>query len=181
MKRIIKVRTIPRGYTPLEDRDFTAMVKTIASRKTPADFFLELYGKFGNPDKEGIFSYMLRRNNVVLKVVAEDRKTMAFMVWVSPQAVLNARRKKTKVMNVIARRLNELDVPFLLDDKEPEGLYFAVRQKNSALMKKKGTWTTKDVLPFMKDGERAALFGGMSMYMPEVVKEVTDLLNDIFK
>jgi hypothetical protein len=102
MARIMKVRTIPRGYVGVEDLKGFVHEK---NGKKPSEWFMQLYNKFGNPQDGGIWSYLLRHNNVVIKVTAKDADTMDYDVWLAPGFLQDAKRKKTKAVNVIARRL----------------------------------------------------------------------------
>ena len=174
MARIMKVRTIPRGYVGMDD--LKEFVRRNDGRK-PSEWFMALYTKFGNPQDGGMWSYLLRHNNVVMKVTAKDSDTMDYGIWVSPAFVQDARRKRTKVMNVIARRLNENDVPFV--PSEGESLYYAVRVKNDVLLERQ-----EDPKRMMEnnltDEEREALYGPVSQFMDDVRTELTDTISEIF-
>ena len=179
MARIMKVRSIPRGYVEVgELKEFVHE----HNGKKPAEWFMTLYGKFGNPQDGGMWSYMLRHNNILLKATAVDSDTMDYNVWVSPGFILDARRKKTKVMNVIARRLNEKDIVFLPEDGE-DNLYYAVRKKNAELMAKK-SMSIKGITDAMNNAlteeEHTALYGGISQYMKPVKEEIERTLKEIF-
>ena len=151
--------------------------------KKPAEWFMALYGKFGNPQVGGVWSYLLRHNNILIKVTATDGNTMDYDVWVAPGFVLDAKRKRTKVMNVIARRLNEKKVVFLPNDGD-DNLYYAVRIKNSELMAKQKSLSIKGITEKMNeamtDEEKEALYGDISQYMTPVKEEIVRTINEIF-
>lgn len=180
MARIMKVRTIPRGYVEMGSlKDYVHE----HNGKKPAEWFMALYGKFGNPQVGGVWSYLLRHNNILIKVTATDGNTMDYDVWVAPGFVLDAKRKRTKVMNVIARRLNEKKVVFLPNDGD-DNLYYAVRIKNSELMAKQKSLSIKGITEKMNeamtDEEKEALYGDISQYMTPVKEEIVRTINEIF-
>lgn len=176
MARIMKVRTIPRGYVKEDDlKDFVQDV----DRYSPAEWFMQLYAKFGNPQDGGIWSYLLRHNNIVMKVTAKDADTMEYDVWVSPGFVLEAKRKKTKAVNVIARRLNEESVVFLSDDR----LYYAIKRRNAELMERLPMPEEERRMAMdatLTDKEREVLYGGMGQFMDDAKKQIELTVNEIF-
>lgn len=179
MARIMKVRTIPRGYVGMDELKPFVHEK---NGKQPAEWFMALYGKFGNPQEGGIWSYLLRHNNIVMKVTATDKDTLDYDVWVAPSFVLDAKRKRVKVMNIIARRLNENKVVFLPKDNDGN-LYYAVRRKNKELMDKqqlsrKGIEKAMDAA--MTDKEKTALYGGLGQYMDNAKEEIVRTIQEIF-
>jgi len=60
MARIMKVRTIPRGYVPMDE----LKELVFEQGKTPAEWFMNLFSKFGNPQQGGQWSYLLRHNGI---------------------------------------------------------------------------------------------------------------------
>lgn len=175
----MKVRTIPRGYVQVDE--LSGFVRECGDR-TPAEWFMRLYGKFGNPQDGGIWSYLLRHNNIVLRITAINRDDMDYSVWVAPSFVRDAKRKRVKVMNVIARRLNDNDVVFLPDEGEKE-LYYVIRRKNAALMSKKAmsAEAVREAMDaFMTDDERNALYGSLTQYMDDVKKEIAGIVGEVF-
>ena len=179
MARIMKVRTVPRGY--VERSDLKGFVHE-HNGKTPAEWFMALYGKFGNPQEGGLWSYLLRHNNVLLKVTAIDNSTMDYDVWVSPGVMQNAIRRRIKVVNVIARRLNENDVVFLPSDGDE--LYYAIRKKNEELQERQPERTAEETFSIMKDAmtdeERKAVYGSVSQYMDGAKEEIVMTMAEIF-
>ena len=149
--------------------------------KKPAEWFMHLYAKFGNPQDGGMWSYLLRHNSIVMKVTAKDSDTMDYDVWVSPGSMLDARCKRTKAVNVIARRLNEKKVVFVPDDGEE--LYYAVRQKNSELTKRfpmSGEERREVMMENLSDEEREALYGGVAQYLGDAKEEIINTITEIF-
>ena len=178
MGRIIKVRTIPRGYVGMDE--LKDDVRDMAG-KTPAEWFMQLYAKFGNPQDGGMWSYMLRHNNVVMKVTAKDSETMDYNVWIAPSFMLDAKRKKTKAMNVIARRLNDEGVVFLTKDNSK--LYYAIRKKNAELMERMPMPKEEIKMAMdatLTDKERDVLYGGMCQFMDDAKKELRQTIQEIF-
>jgi len=101
-------------------------------------------------------------------------------VWVSPSIVLEAKRKYTKVMNVIARRLNDENKVFV--PKDGDKLYYLIRKKNEELLAKMGGKTIKDVDmdKELTDKESKALYGGLGQYMTDAKEEITNTIKEIF-
>ena len=178
MARIMKVRTIPRGYVHNEDmRDFV----TEKNAKSPAEWFMALYNKFGNPQEGGVWSYLLRHNSIVLKVTAVDNVTMDFDMWVSPGVVLDAKRKRTRAINIVARRLNEENIIFV--PEKDDNIYYAIRRKNDELRRKETC--SDDVLrekmdEAITDKERYVLSGPLSQFMDDAKNEITNTIGEIF-
>jgi hypothetical protein len=178
MARIMKVRTIPRGYVGVDDlKDFVHE----KNGKRPAEWFMQLYSKFGNPQDGGLWSYLLRHDNIVMKVTAKDADTMDYDVWLAPGFLQDAKRKKTKAMNLIARRLNEEGVVFLTDDEDR--LYYAVRRRNAELMEhmpmpKEDIRMAMDAT--LTDKERDALYGSIAQYLDGAKKVITETIGEIF-
>ena len=170
MARIMKVRTVPRGYVGMDE-----LGKSIGKGKNPAEWFMRLYEKFGNPQEGGLWSYMLRHNGILLRVTAKDSETVDYDVWVSPSAVLTARRRRTRAVNIIARRLNTRHVAYF--PEEGDSLYYSVRQKNDRLMERSSRKAMENAL---SDEERTAIRGGLSQYMPEVKDEIERTVMEIF-
>ena len=184
MARIMKVRTIPRGYVGMEELKCFVHEK---NGKKPAEWFMALYGKFGNPQDakdSGLWSYLLRHNNVVMKVTATDKDTMDYDVWVAPGFVLGAKRKRVKAMNVIARRMNEKDIVFLPEDGE-DSLYYPIRMKNAELMAKNKNISIKGIQDAMQsemtDKEKDVVYGSITMFMDDVKEEIVNTINEIFE
>ena len=150
--------------------------------KNPAEWFMALYNRFGNPQDGGVWSYLLRHNNVVMKVTATDKDTMDYDVWVSPGFVLDAKRKRVKAMNVIARRLNEKKVVFKPEEGDDD-LYYAIRRKNNELMAKKAL-SDKEIKAAMDAAltkeEKTAIYGGLGQYMEPVKEEIVGTIKEIF-
>lgn len=175
MSRIMKVRTIPRGYVGVDDLKGFVHEN---NGKSPAEWFMHLYAKFGNPQDGGIWSYLLRHNNIVMKITAENTETMDYDVWVSPGFMLDAKRKKTKAVNVIARRLNEKKVAFVPDDFE---LYYAVRVKNDMLMKDTSMPLLRARMESALDKEeQQAIYGGWGQYLGDAKEEIRRTIQEIF-
>ena len=174
MARIMKIRTIPRGYVQMDGIG--------VPEHKPAEWFMALYNKLGNPQDGGVWSYLIRHNNVVVLITALTKGTMEYNVWVSPGYVLDAKRKRTKAINVIARRLNENKVPFVPEGEE-DSLYYVVRQKNNELIKRSGL-ADDDIRKVMDntmtDDEKKAVYGGLSQYMPEVKEEIINTVAELF-
>ena len=179
MARIMKVRTIPRGYVGMSE--LKGFVHE-HNGKRPAEWFMALYGKFGNPQDGGLWSYLLRHNNILLKVTAKDAETMDYDVWVSPGFVLEARRKRVKAINVIARRLNEKNIIFQTEN-DNNSLYYVIKQKNSELLAKKNM-SASDISSAMDSAmteeEKYALRGPISQYMDDAKKEIVGTIKEIF-
>lgn len=151
--------------------------------KSPAEWFMALYGKFGNPQEGGIWSYLLRHNNVVMRVTAEDNERMEYDVWVSPAFVLDARRKRKKAVNIIARRLNENGVVFVPSAEDRESLYYGVRVKNDFLKQQQGLSEEKltdNMYGFMSKKEAYAINGDISQYMEGAKGEIVRTIKEIF-
>lgn len=175
MSRIRKVRTIPRGYVGVDDlRGFVHE----NNGKSPAEWFMHLYAKFGNPQEGGIWSYLLRHDNIVMRITAEDSETMDYDVWVSPGFMLNAKRKRTKAVNVIARRLNEKKVAFVPDGFD---LYYAVRVRNDVLMKEAPVSSLKVRMDAaLGREEQQAVYGGWGQYLGDAKVEIAQTIQEIF-
>ena len=179
MARIMKVRTIPRGYVGMDD--LKGFVHEHNGKK-PAEWFMGLYGKFGNPQNGGMWSYLLRHNNILLKVTAKDADTMDYDVWVSPGFVLEAKRKRVKAINVIARRLNEKNIIFQTKNDD-NSLYYVIKQKNSELLAKRDMSASEiaDAMDAaMTDKERYALNGPICQYMDGAKEEIVNTIKEIF-
>lgn len=176
MARIMKVRTIPRGYVKMDG--LKGFVHD-NNGKAPAEWFMRLYALFGNPQDGGMWSYLLRHDNILLKVTATDRDTLDYDVWVSPGFVQEAQRKRTKVMNVIARRLNENGVVFIGDS-----LYYAVRKKNEELLAR-NIQTDSEVRDRMDKEltaeEKEILYGDLSQFMKEPKQIIQSTITEIFE
>lgn len=180
--KLNKIRVIPKGFTPVDDEMLNEEIGTMAQDHSVGDFFLGLYGRFGNPLDGGIYSYMIRSGNVVLSIKAKDSKTIHFGVYVSPGLILDAKRKKTKAVNVIARRLNREGVVFVPDKEVSDSLYFAVKKKNSELIDKlslSSDEVTERMDNALTDGERYVLHGGISQFIPEVEGTIREMINTI--
>ena len=169
MARIRKIRAVPRGYVKTDDMRI--------ERHSPSEWFMALYGKLGNPQDGGIWPYMIRHNNVVMKLTAKDTETMDYQVWVSPGFMQEAKRKRTKAVNVIARRLNEEGLVFVSD----ENLYYAVRMKNAELIRRNGSDGLKEKMEgaLTKD-ERHALYGGWAQYLTDAQTEIDNTIKELF-
>ena len=182
MARVMKIRVIPRGFEKIDG--LVDFVKKVADPYSPADFFMGLYKKYGNPTDKGIFSYMLRHNNVVLRILAEDKTKLSFEVWVSSGHVQDAKRKRVKAVNVVARRLNENNVAFVAPDDMANNLYFAVRAKNDELLKKEDSIETakEKMKKALSEQELVIVYGGLHLFMDEAQNElknfITDIVND---
>lgn len=181
MARIIKVRTVPRGYVKVEETFLDDKIKDIMRDYTPERLFMALYKALGTPQNGGEWSYMLRHNNVVLKLTYDGH--MHYDVWVSPGYMQEARRKQTKVMNIIARRLNELDIVFIPNGDMPNALYYLVRKKNDQLVSRYRNLSVKEITEKMNaamtDDEKQALYGGLTQYIPEVPEEIKSMIKEI--
>lgn len=179
MARIMKVRTIPRGYVGMDG--LKGFVREHGG-KSPAEWFMALYGKFGNPQEGGVWSYLLRHNNILIRIKAVDSETMDYDVWVSPGFVQDARRRRTRAVNVIARRLNENKVVFVPDGDG--SLYYAVRVRNDDLRRRLGGMSEERMAEIMEesmtDEEREALHGGLERYMPDAKEEIVNTIKEIF-
>lgn len=177
MARIMKVRTIPRGYVAMDD-----LAEVIREKccKTAAEWFMSLYAKFGNPQEGGIWSYLLRHNGIVIKITAEDNENVSYNVWVASGFVLNAKRKRVKAVNVIARRMNEKDIPFVTDEGE-KGLYYPIKKKNEELLRKISVEEAKKTVnDTLTREERGVLYGSLCQFMDDVKEEIDRTVKEIF-
>ena len=171
MARIMKIRAVPRGYVKTEGMSI--------ENHSPSEWFMALYGKLGNPQDGGIWSYMIRHNNVVIKFVANDSETMEYQVWVSPGLMQEAKRKRTRVVNIIARRLNEEGRVFVSDN---EPLYYVVRMKNEELMRRNGSDDLRKKMDeVLTADERHAIYGGWAQYLTEAQKEIDNTIKELFE
>ena len=180
MTRIIKIRTIPRGYVKVEEKYLQDRVNEIMAGHTVSGLFMMLFNKLGKPQDGGLWSYMLRHNNVVMKITATDKDTLAYDVWLSPGYIQEAKRKRTKVINVIARRLNDNDVVFA--PEEDITLYYPIRTKNSAIQRKYGLSEGEIKAKMDKtltDEEKTALYGGLTQYIENIFDEIRYIINEI--
>lgn len=180
--KLNKIRVIPKGFTQVNDDVLRKEIVIMAQDHSVGDFFLGLYMRFGNPLDGGIYTYMIRSGNVVLRIEATESNVIRFGVYVSPELILDAKRKKTKAVNVIARRLNNAGVVFVPDKELSESLYFAVKKKNSELMEKQSLShdkMTEQMNNAMTKGEKQVLHGGISQFIPEVEGTVREMINTI--
>ena len=171
MARIYKVRTIPRGYVPADIE--------VNDSHTNAEWFMVLYSKCGNPQEGGMWSYLIRHYGIVLRITATSGEERKCSVWVSPKHVQDARRKRTKAVNVIARRFNEKDIPFVREEDE---LYYAVRKRNAELLAKVPAEDAKvRIENGLTDEERNVLYGKSELFMTDAKDEITKTINELFE
>lgn len=176
MARIIKVRTVPRGYVRSDEKRLMDSIGTIIGRHPVGELFMGLYNHFGAPQEGGEWSYMLRHNKVVIRITAESKEKLLYKVWLSPGYISDARRKQTKVMNIIARRVNKLGVAFKPDKGLPDALYYPVRMKNAVIEARGSQGTMEEVLT---EEERRLLYGGITQFIPEVEEEIAGMVAEI--
>ena len=175
MARIMKIRAVPRGYVKTDE------LKSVFTDRAVTEWFMALYNKFGKPQNDGVWSYMLRHNCIVVKIKATDEKTVDYDVWVSPGVVFNAKRKRSKAINIIARRLNEDGVAFVAENV-PQ-MYYTVRVKNAKLLEKSelsDAELQEAMNKALTDNERTALYGDMSQYMQDAIEEIQNTEKEIF-
>lgn len=179
MARVMKIRVIPRGFTKVDG--LIDYVKEVASPYSPADFFMGLYKKYGNPSNKDDLSYMLRHNNVVLRILTEDKTMLSFEVWVSSGHVQDAKRKRIKAVNVIARRLNEKNVAFVAPNDMANNLYFAVRTKNDELLKKDNDIKVSEekMKDALSEQESLAVYGELHLFMDDAKVELKNFIMGI--
>lgn len=178
----MKIRVIPRGYVKVEEERLDGRIDGCIGCLTPAEMFLALYKAFGKPQEGGEWSYMLRHNNVVLRI-GSDGGRLCHDVWLSPGYMQEARRKQTKIMNVVARRLNENGIVFIPNGDMPDALYYTVRMKNTALMAKQRSLSVRELTKKMDAAltaeEKSVLYGGVSQFLPEVDAEIGSIVEAV--
>lgn len=170
MARIFKIRAIPRGYVPAEI--------AVDDNHTNAEWFMVLYNQCGAPQKGGLWSYLIRHYGIVIRITAITLEGRKCEVWVSPKHVQDAKRKRTKAVNVIARRLNEENIPFY---PEEEGLYYPVRMKNAELL---SDMTADEALRLtgenLTENEKWIISGPLERFMTDAKGEIDKTIGELF-
>lgn len=176
-----KVRSIPRGYVAVDGEELCRVMRTIHLPEV-ADAFLSLYGKFGNPAKGGIFTYMLSYRGVILKVSAESREKIEYHLWISGGYKQAAERKRIKVMNVIARKVHSKGRVFIVNRELPEYLYSSTKKDNERLYEKLSVEYNDYMIESLMresltDAERQAVYEGILQFVPEVENVLREIFN----
>ena len=127
---IRKIRVVPKNYEPLE---MGGVMDAVMEGMTPAEVFYALYRRYGKP--QGM-SYLLRYKTTAFLLTFSER--LDVVVYVSPAVMREARQKKVKVMNVLAREVNAKGCVFCPGGDVPDYLYFAVKVRNERLVGKYG-------------------------------------------
>ena len=169
---IRKIRVIPRGYKEILF-DVADALKDI----NRGELFMRLYQLVGKPDDS--LSYLLKFDRVVINVSGNEKEDK---LWVSPALSQMAEKRRTKTINVMARRANVDGIPFLID--EPFKLYFIVNQKNTTLLEKdRQTKSDEEIkkgfLDYVGEAGREKIHGQISQYLPEVNDILKKFTNEI--
>lgn len=127
MKNIRKTGVIPAKYTLIPDCG--AVFKEVLNGMEKGDIFMRLFDMVGAPETKGVFK--IRYDNMVFVIEFTD-SGVDYKGYMSPNTTLMAKRRMVKTINVIARELNEGDIPFMADS---DCLYYAVKVKNDRLVK----------------------------------------------
>lgn len=169
---IRKIRVIPRGY-----KEIPFDVADALKEVNRGELFMRLYQLVGKPDDN--LSYLLKYDRVVINVSGNEKEDK---LWVSPALSQMAEKRRTKTINVMARRANVDGIPFLID--EPFKLYFIVNQKNTILLEKdRQTKSDEEIkkgfLDYVGEAGREKIHGQISQYLPEVNDILKEFTNEI--
>ena len=168
--KIKKIRVIPRGFKEIPYKDILPDINR-------GELFMKLYSIVGKPDKDN--NYLLKLDTMVVFLSFTDRESDK--VWVSPALMQNAKKRRSKTINLLARMATLDNVPFLID--EPFIPYFVVREKNDRLLDEaRQTMSDEEIKNAFYDyigKQRDKIDGCITQYLPEVPEILTEFTNII--
>lgn len=173
---IRKIRVIPRGFKEYPAGKEIAEAFQTVNR---GELFMRLYAIVGKPDDN--LDYLLKFDKYVILF----SKNGSDRLWVSPAMNQLAEKRRTKTINVMARRANLDNVPFMIE--EPFKLYFVVSHKNTLLLDKVKTFKSEkeikdEFLEYIGEAGKEKIYGSLTQYIPEVkdaMNEFVKTINDV--
>ena len=167
-KKIRRLRVIPPTYK---------QVDVSVTPRDAGELFLKLFQEFGKPYEKGeVIKYLVKNKDVVADIKIQG-DNVSVDVYISQTLQNTAKRKLVKVVNIIARDINQQGVVYC--GAFEDSLFYAVRKRNDILKEQfKGDREKMQEECDAAIGEagRKKIKAPITDYVPEI----TDRLNEIF-
>lgn len=176
MNKIKRLRVVPPKYILVDEGQ---VFDTMLGGVTMAEVFLALYKRFGKAEGDtAVPFYVIRMGDVVFNLCFSDKLVVS--TYIAPILNQIAEKKRIKVLNILARKVNEENIVFMPSNEVK--LYFTIDKKNKALYERQKTEFSDNELQkrfyghIGTEGERM-LHGAKIQYVPEVEAVMRDFVS----